>query len=208
SDGFWRKVEFYREQPDINFKHNLILVLQLRDTAPAYKLWSTYPHLNAAFPSDQLSLPYITNREIDTNSDGKYDELNIDLKAPIRANDEVIGAQLILFFEYKLHSKIFLQMESIANIKYESPNAGRSLRVIGDLRLKQKEPLVYRRHHIGFNENIKGSQEFFVEDMLESYIRRNFSTSLDFNTHYNWYPRKEKPGFWYLIKWAFIQYLS
>ncbi|CAG2101942.1 unnamed protein product, partial [Medioppia subpectinata] len=178
SDGFWRKIEFYREQPDINFKHNLILMLQLRDSVPAFKFWSTYPNLNTAFRSDQLSLPYITNREIDTNGDGKYDELNIDLNVAIDPKDQVIGAQLILFFDYRLHSKIYLQMESITHMKYESPTTGRGLRVIGNLKLNQKEPLVYRKHHIGLNENIIGSQEFFIEDMLESYIRRNCESLL------------------------------
>ena len=59
SDGLWRKVEFYREQPDINFKHNLILLLQLKDSYPGFKFWSTYSHLNQAFRSDQISVPFI-----------------------------------------------------------------------------------------------------------------------------------------------------
>ena len=59
SDGLWRKVEFFREQPNINFKHNLIAILQLKNS-PDIKFWSTFPHLNHLFGPHQLSVPYIT----------------------------------------------------------------------------------------------------------------------------------------------------
>lgn len=60
SDGFWRKIELYREQPDINFKHNLILMLELKDSITEFKFWSTFANLNNAFGSDQLCVPYIS----------------------------------------------------------------------------------------------------------------------------------------------------
>lgn len=60
SDGLWRKIEFYREQPDINFKHNLILILKLKDSVPEFKFWSTFSEMNKAFGSDQLCVPHIS----------------------------------------------------------------------------------------------------------------------------------------------------
>ncbi|XP_054164730.1 transmembrane protein 231-like [Oppia nitens] len=220
SDGFWRKIEFFSEQPDINFKHNLILVLQLNHSLPGFKFWSTYPQLNSVLRSNQLSLPYITNREIDVNGDGKYDELNIDLNVAINPNEEVIGTQLILFFDYKIN---------VTNIEYYSLKNGRRLRVIGDLVFHQKVPLVYRKHYIPNNDLTNHFQDFFIEDFLEAYVRRNFSTSLNSNTHYKWFAKHEnisdfdinvkivynndqmfyyRTGFWFLIKWAFIQYFA
>jgi transmembrane protein 231 len=72
-------------------------------------------------------------------------------------------------------------MESIAYIEYKSPNPGKGLRVIGELKLHQKEPLLYRGSDFRFNENLMNSQEFSqefsqeltLENMMNSYVRRN-----------------------------------
>jgi transmembrane protein 231 len=68
-------------------------------------------------------------------------------------------------------------MESIAYIEYKSPNPGKGLQVIGELKLHQKEPLLYHRSDLRFNQNLVNSeefsQEFTLEDMMNSYVRRN-----------------------------------
>lgn len=42
------------------------------------------------------------NHEIDDNGDGLYDELRLHMSVPLRADEQVTGAQLILLFDYKL----------------------------------------------------------------------------------------------------------
>lgn len=64
----------------------------------------------------------------------------------------------------------------MAYVEYNSPNPGKGLRMIGELRLHQKEPLLYRGLDFRFKQSLLVSQEFTIEDMMESIMRRNCET--------------------------------
>ena len=72
--GFWQRVDSFIEQPEINFKHQLVVELQTSTTG-GYVTWSTYQNLNM-LNMDNLRIPLIkvTMDDIwqDPSCQGKY----------------------------------------------------------------------------------------------------------------------------------------
>ena len=56
SDGLWKKLSTFNEQPNVNFKHNLMMILQTKNN---FLFWSTFPSINRAVSYEQLRIPYI-----------------------------------------------------------------------------------------------------------------------------------------------------
>ena len=48
----------------------------------------------------------LQSREEDENSDGKPDQLIFSLEMPLVDTEVVLGVQLLLFFDYKLHVRM------------------------------------------------------------------------------------------------------
>ena len=48
----------------------------------------------------------LQSREEDENSDGKPDQLIISLEMPLVDTEVILGVQLLLFFDYKLHVRM------------------------------------------------------------------------------------------------------
>jgi transmembrane protein 231 len=63
SDGLWRKIETFREQADVNFKHQLIVSLDLKDSMNGNTFWSSFPLLNNAHHSQQIRVPHVKASE-------------------------------------------------------------------------------------------------------------------------------------------------
>lgn len=78
-------------------------------------------------------------------------------------------------------------MESLVNIENNSPKPKNGFQVMADLKFIQKEPLVYRKRYIGINDNIIGSKELFIEDILKSFVKRNCEMRLKTNKKQNNY---------------------
>ena len=58
--GFWIKEAYYREQPDVKFKHQILLVLHT-DSQIGYITWSTYLNFNLLEQAN-LRIPLIKVR--------------------------------------------------------------------------------------------------------------------------------------------------
>jgi len=230
SQGFWLKESTYREQPDVNFKHQVILILQGSDvnTLVTYSTYQNYNNLVAA----NLRIPFIQSYEVDSNRDGKNDWLNIEIQVPLESSEKVHSVQLLLVFDYKLHRFSSVQMESLAYIYFSSPISGANFSTEGDLKLKQKFVLPYKGSYTTYNVPVVTSTSVYVEDydltkIFTDYNKRNIST--DYISYYPvWragrsgetpfvikgiihYPEETilyRPGFWQLIKMAWIQYLA
>lgn len=224
--GFWLKESTYREQPEVRFKHDLILVLQGTSTVLGY---STYNNFNTIL-RNRLRTSTIKSQEVDENSDGRYDYLEFTLEMPINANEDVRSVQLLLFFHYKLHKYSSVELESLAYLHYDSGISGSSFYTDGDLLLKQKNPLSHKGSFTKFNTGIVDRTNTDVNTLnlhsiLTNYQARNLTT--DFIGRYpSWisgksstfkiqtkiyYPEQTiiyRPGFWQLLKHAWIQYLA
>eukprot|EP00795_Rhopilema_esculentum_P001872 gene1872-16371_t len=183
----------------------------------------------------ELKLPRnseIDSYEVDDNRDGKNDKLNFEIQVPIKGAENIHSIQILLFFDYKLHRFASVQMESMAYVHYSSPLSGAEFSTEGDLALKQNFPLPHNSVYTVYNVPIVKNSSMSIEDyelrrIFTSYKSRNIST--DYISNYPvWkagrnaesqfvikgiihYPEETilyRPGFWQLIKVAWIQYLA
>ncbi|XP_046989625.1 transmembrane protein 231 isoform X3 [Schistocerca americana] len=187
SYGFWIKADTYREQPDVHFKHKFIAVAE----------------------SNQLDKPIICSNFWNLNS---------------------------LLSDYSHCSVVkkysAFQMESLAIIQHSSSLPGARFDIVGDLKLVQKQPLFHDGRDVSFNyscidEESTDPQVFNLQKIIKEYVGRNVSTAVT-NAYPLWtvgraagapfvisatiyYPEDTilyKPGFWQVVKWAWVQYLS
>ncbi|CAL1536530.1 unnamed protein product [Lymnaea stagnalis] len=230
SYGFWLREGTYREQPNIAFKKEFILQLDLQNGGNPV-VYSTFQLYNQLLQS-QLRIPIVKAREEDLNGDGKYDRLNLDIEVPMNGEDQVVGAKLLLFFYYKLRKFSQFHMESLGFIEYVSPIPGASLHVFSDLRLRQKQLLGHKGTDVRFNASLINptspyAAAYSFATVFKSYTDRNVTTVLQ-DANKIWtsgraanspfiisavinYPEEKisyTPGFWNLIKWGWVQYVS
>nr|XP_033797371.1 transmembrane protein 231 isoform X3 [Geotrypetes seraphini] len=170
-------------------------------------------------------------REEDKNQDGKMDILHFKLELPLQPTEQVLSVQLILTFSYQLHKMSTFVMQSMGFLQYSSPVPGSKLYVNADLKLQQRQPLNHRGLDTRYNISvIDGTSPFAsaydLANIIAAYRDRNVTTVLsDFNPV--WlvgraadsfvidavirYPMEVisyQPGFWEMIKFAWIQYVS
>ncbi|KAL4234256.1 hypothetical protein ACF0H5_005906 [Mactra antiquata] len=230
SYGFWKKTDTYREYPTIHFKNELLMVAELEGEGN-YVTYSTFQRYNALEQS-HIRIPLIVSREEDVNGDGKPDNLIFTMELPLLDTENIYGIRLILLFDYQLAQFSTLTMEGMAYISHDNPKSGARYDVVGELRFSQKEPLGHRGVESRYNTSIIDSTSIYAEDynfpnIFKNYVARNFTTYL--NAPYTvWstgrgadqpfvlsatinYPEQlfdYTPGFWYLIKWGWVQYVS
>ncbi|GFR01851.1 transmembrane protein, partial [Trichonephila clavata] len=59
---FWKKTDIYREQPDVSFKHQMVLVLET-ESPDQLIFWSTYEQLNQLMDHKFLQISLQLNIE-------------------------------------------------------------------------------------------------------------------------------------------------
>ncbi|XP_044516415.1 transmembrane protein 231 [Gracilinanus agilis] len=231
SHGFWLKQSSYEEQPAVHFKHEVLFVALLGSTPGRYLSWSTFPTFNQ-LQGQNLRIPLVTTREEDRNQDGKMDVLYFKLALPLKATEEVIGVQLILTFSYQLSKMSIFVMQCMALLQSSFPIPGAQLHVNGELKLQQKHPLKYRGLDNRYNVSVINGTSLFAEDfditkIAAAYKERNVTTVLydpspiwlvgrpseapfvvDVVLRYPWEVICYQPGFWEIMKMAWIQYVS
>lgn len=230
SQGFWLTTNTYEEQGDVTYKKQIMMVLDL-STQGDYLAWSTYPNYNLLLQNN-LRIPSISSSEIDTNNDGRKDQLSLNISVPLTSTESVISASLIIIFDYKLYRMSTFDMESLAYVNYASGTYGAALTISGDLRLYQKSPLFHRGTDVRFNTSIvdstsQSASDYDISNILQQYSTRNVSTVLQ-NMYPVWktnrgstepfmiqvtinYPIETivyVPGFWELVKWGWVQYVT
>ncbi|XP_044126421.1 transmembrane protein 231 [Bufo gargarizans] len=230
SQGFWLKQSSYEEQPNVRFRYEALLIA-LTGSSGGYVAWSTFQGFNSLV-GERLRIPRVSVREEDTNQDGKMDQLNFHVELPLLAVEDVYGVQLILTFSYQLYRMSTFVMQSMAFIQFTSPVPGAKLYINGDLRLQQRQPLSHQGLDTTYNVSvINGTSPFAssydLTNIISAYQERNVTTFLN-NPNPIWlvgrgtsdpfvvqavirYPVETisyQPGFWEMIKFAWIQYVS
>lgn len=141
SRGFWKKFEFNYEQPLVLFKHKLIYQLE-GSTAGDILAWSTIPEYNDVIGKARTRSPSpLTVNEIDQNSDGKNDYIDISLTVPLRNGESVNRFTSILFFDYQLQQYGRVDMEAAIILQAESFLPGQKVTFNGDINFNQVNPL-------------------------------------------------------------------
>ncbi|XP_037094300.1 transmembrane protein 231-like [Pollicipes pollicipes] len=230
SHGFWLKVDAYREQPDIHFKHNVMVIVDTNHP-DNYLIWSTFPSLNAMV-RENVRAPIVSSFEDDVNRDGKNDDLHFDLEFPLLDGEHVHGIKLLLGFDFKLYTMVRLHMDCLAYVASSSAIPSGKLTVLGDLKFHQREPLKHRGRNDLYNQDIIIADSLEPEDydigaILGRYAARNLTTHLD-NQYFIWSPNGASssafllrlhlkypeqtimytPGVWQVLKMAWVQYLA
>ncbi|XP_065676087.1 transmembrane protein 231 isoform X2 [Hydra vulgaris] len=229
SHGFWIKEHTYREQPEVHFKHEFVLFLQTTGKLIGY---STIENLNTVLLGENIRFPIVRSYEVDQNLDGKNDFMKFEVQTPVLDNELIQSIQLLLFFDYRLYTYSNLRMESLAFISFQTCIPGSEFKSNGVLKFVQKYPLPHRGSLTMYDVPIIDSTsqnilDFDLHNILSSYQTRNISTtfvgsypvwrgqpsaSVPFSVKLHIeYPEETityHPGFWQLIKFAWIQYLS
>nr|XP_013815585.1 PREDICTED: transmembrane protein 231 [Apteryx mantelli mantelli] len=171
-------------------------------------------------------------REEDKNQDGKMDQLYFKLELPLQSTEHVVGVQLILVFSYQLHRMSTFVMQSMAFLQFFSPLPGSHLYVNGDLKLNQRQLLNHCGLDTRYNVSVINGTSPFASDydltnIIAAYQDRNVTTVLsdpnpvwmtgraadtpfiiNATIHYPMEVILYQPGFWEMIKFAWIQYVS
>lgn len=231
TNGFWLKTVAYRETPQVTFKHQFLLLLHTNSPTELI-FWSSYPWLNSLV-SENLRVPTVRSIEADGNRNGVADSLQFHLSMPLAKNENVLGLRCFLIFDYRLELHSRFQMETLMELEKSGYASGSSgLQIAGDLRLFQREPLQYRGVDQRYNTPIIDRFSFpdspdLISGLLDSYASRNVSTRLE-NVFSVWRPGPpaneqfqldltvrfteeeiiRRTGFWEMLKWGWIQYLS
>ncbi|XP_066505999.1 transmembrane protein 231 [Hoplias malabaricus] len=230
SQGFWLKQSVYEEQPVVQFQYRMLMI-GATGTAGEFVAWSTFPNFNRLL-GNNLRIPTVSVQEVDSNQDGKSDRLSVQLALPLKAGEQIYSIQLLLFFSYQLFRMSTVVMQSLAFIQHSSSVPGSQLFISGDLRLQQRTPLPHRGLHTQYNVSVVDGASPFVStydltNIIRSYQERNLTTHLScpapvwiigravdapfqINAEIR-YPVETisyRPGFWEVIKFAWIQYVS
>ena len=100
SQGFRLRLATYSEQPEIHFRHELVVLARTRDGAQLG--WATAESVNN-FLLENVRIPLVTSREEDVNRDGLLDSIKLQLKMPLGKSEEIVSVSLMLLFDVKLH---------------------------------------------------------------------------------------------------------
>jgi len=162
TQSFWIKEWIYREQPQVKFKHQLIVIAE-GATPGTYYTWSTLPNFNELY-SSHLRVPEVKSSELDTNADGLTDEITIQVIFPLNNGEMVYRVAVVTAFEYTLSQRVHLDMETVCVVDHSSPLPGTAVYFAGELKLHQEAPLPVNLHITP--SPILPSQVTFVTDVL------------------------------------------
>ena len=170
SDGVWLKQSLHHEMADVQFKKRLILLVEgfnkQTGTYEQYRFGTfqaldNHPHLNDH--NDHLGPIQMSEYE-------HHQQLNAQISVPIDMTQfQVYCINLILFFDYRLSSRIDLRMESLAQIHTSTPIPGQSVRLVGMLEMVQHTAFYHRGFDYRYNRSLilRDTGEWTLDDDAE-----------------------------------------
>lgn len=179
SGGLWKREAFYREQPLVQFQHEMSVSVSGDKT---HTFWSTDPKLND-LNSQSLRVPAVRYQELDHDSDGTPDELVIKVSMPMSE-----PARRFLFlgtFLYQLKGTVKMSMKGLIAVDESSGVGGYGVSLHGSVALRQNNPLrsvpeprsIYYESPLEFDwaSNVAYSRlaPFTFSGLVETYSRRN-----------------------------------
>jgi transmembrane protein 231 len=234
TNGLWVKEMTELQQPTVHFKH--IALLAVEGSAVGSDLrWSTEAAVNDLY-GDSLRVAEVSSFENDVDRDGKPDMVEVTLSMPLEKGEQIQHASAMLFFDYELSDTVAVDMEGVVFVDGSSPISGQSMWVAGDMRLRQLKPIRYRSTVDTYSSSVLNTNSPQLEDvqftsMLGAYSMRNLTTYVG-NEQQVWTPGpggsadamlsftmtvqlripeelvRYQPGFWEMIKYGWVQYLS
>ncbi|XP_015495308.1 transmembrane protein 231 isoform X4 [Parus major] len=188
SHGFWLKQSAYQEQPTVRFRYEVLFVATMGSGPGSFLAWSTFPAFNR-LQEDRLRVPLLSRMST-------------------------------------------FVMQSMAFLQFFSPVPGSQLYVNGDLKLNQRQLLNHCGLDTRYNVSVVNGTSPFASDydltnIIAAYWDRNVTTVfsdpspvwmtgramdtpfiINATIHYPVEVILYQPGFWEIIKFAWIQYVS
>ncbi|KAF2369237.1 Transmembrane protein 231 [Trinorchestia longiramus] len=225
SKGLWMREYRDREQPAVIYMEQLLMVAQT-SSGPLY--WGTDAAVRDLNPRS-LRQPHVTWHEYDNNHDGKRDGLELSVKLPLLPQEVVQHFVLIASMMYTLQSQCAATIEGGVVVQHSSSVAMASLTVLGDVALNQRRPLPCPYFNDGgaarhiLLPSLDSS--WTPHSLLSSYWLRNETIRLSneyvistpgpsdalqvkMSLKYVEQELVYVAGFWYIVKHAWMQYLS
>eukprot|EP00708_Paratrimastix_pyriformis_P004914 GAFH01003863.1.p2 GENE.GAFH01003863.1~~GAFH01003863.1.p2 ORF type:complete len:276 (-),score=65.25 GAFH01003863.1:49-822(-) len=120
-------------------------MLSLYTSTPGGELhWSTSQTLNQLYGST-LRSSEVASLET-RNIDGLVESIRLDIKVPLQPGEAITGVDFMTFFYFKLSSQVTVSTEAFVHVNAFYPMAGSNLTVMGDLILRQRDPLTLKTH--------------------------------------------------------------
>jgi len=236
--SFWLKENTYRVQPQVTFKHDLILLVEgiIEGTSPVETfsyVYGTYPGYNNFYKSF-VRVPIIKTSEIDSNRDLLNDYMKFDISMPMYKNESVYRTRVAFVYEYQIPN-FPLIMESLGILDLSSPIPGSEVYVDSELLFKQNNILQMGAIRNRYNTpclNFTNAWDYNIyswswEKVIEEYMDRNERTELKINyplwktdrsfdedfkikgkIRYNQQVIHYRPSVLEVLKNAWIQYLA
>ena len=100
----------YREQPDVKFLYQYIITFETTSSAAATSqtkeiFVSNQDHLNVQRP-ESYRAANIEFNENDNDLVGRFDSFTLEAEVPLSEDEQVVGMQAVLFFDYKLQDRV------------------------------------------------------------------------------------------------------
>ncbi|KAJ8921055.1 hypothetical protein NQ315_015851 [Exocentrus adspersus] len=223
SGGFWLKRDTFHEQPQVNLRGDYLLIAATNNLSSPV-ICSSYPFFkhNLDF-LDVCSV--IKLREVDDNFDGRIDKINLDVSVNTLDN-KVVSVHLFLPINYKLNTVCPLQMQSAVIFQQYFQTSVTDLKILADLSLLQTGPIqCYKKGVHSLYDYPVVDESYEWDNIIERYWFRNISTQLTnvytsvrsadrgkFNlkltVRYPEHKISYRPGFWQVMKWAWMQYFA
>jgi hypothetical protein len=123
-----------------------------------------------------LSIPLIKISSSDSNSDGKIDSFDLQIK--FRSDPSKIRQiQVLGTFDYFIQDKIKMQQIGMMNFQVDTPNGASSIIVDGSLQLEQTKPiLIDSIPRTLYNQDPitdVNFEQYSIEEIIKNYNKRS-----------------------------------
>ena len=185
--GLWPREDFYRTQPDVSFRHDVVLVLQGSDREAVF---TTLPNLNDALSPARTAPGTASATPNDVNGDGKVEYFDVVVDAT--PGFPVHGMKLLASFDYKLDGRATMSTTALAYATLSSAVPGSLGYVDGELSLKLSNALLDNAHRAVYTENpladfpaadgggVHASENMTVTGLLSRYLLRNDTVTYEY----------------------------
>ena len=175
----WKKQNFYFEQPDVEFRNELILEVLYKNGQS--KMFSTVKLINS-LSMNEVGVPLVKYTKYDTNANGLIDSMNIHIEFKSKPSD-VKNVKLISTFDYSLKKLLQIEMIGMLYLDIDTPNGASRIIADGELEMKQSSPvLIDSVKRTLYNTNpLDDYQSFSLPDILEFYNNRKGNHLHSFN---------------------------
>lgn len=138
--------------------------------------------------SSTTRVPTVFSAEIDDDDDGTTDRVDIHLRMPLKASEDVHRVWAVALFQYQLREFVEIAWEAAAVVEESSPLPGLGLVTDGSFEIRQRDLFS------GFQRNwdaelytdqlmLEADEDASVNDFLPQRMMSNY-TSRDFSTTY------------------------